>query len=147
MACLRAKKFLIFHHSVSFVMENCTIYQTSETSLWGDIGGLNSSVESFVIMTWLKNLVCFGLIQLNSDHFKGESWFITVVQDLISESRGLQFPDTLLSMMIYTALVGINGKFLFSWVQLSLISPLQPPAVLTMPVKQNCSMILPPSNT
>ena len=69
-----------------------------------------------------------GLFQLNSDHFKGESWFITVVQDLISESRGLQFPDTLLSMMIYTALVGINGKFLFSWVQLSLISPLQPPS-------------------
>ena len=102
-----------------------------------------------VSLLWpsLKNPVCFGLIQLNSDHFKGESWFITVVQDLISKSRGLQFPDTLLSMMIYTALVGINGKFLFSWVQLSLISPLQPPAVLTMPVKQNCSMILPPSNT
>ena len=83
-----------------------------------------------VSLIWpgLKNPVCFGLIQLNSDHFKGESWFITVVQDLISESGGLQFPDTLLSMMIYTALVGINGKLLFSWVQLSLISPLQPPS-------------------
>ena len=33
MACLRAKKFLIFHHSAPFVMENCTIYQTSGTSL------------------------------------------------------------------------------------------------------------------
>lgn len=37
MACLRAKKFLIFHHSAPFVMENCTIYQTSGTSLWEDL--------------------------------------------------------------------------------------------------------------
>ena len=72
MACLRAKKFLIFHHSVSFVMENCTIYQTSETSLClGKCSKFNycSSEELAGVSCW------FGLIQFDSEIFGTDSWF------------------------------------------------------------------------
>ena len=71
-ACLRAKKFLIFHHSVSFVMENCTIYQTSETSLClGKCSKFNycSSEELAGFSCW------FGLIQFDSEIFGKDSWF------------------------------------------------------------------------
>ena len=120
MACLRAKKFLIFHHSAPFVMENCTIYQTSETSLWENVARLEkTTVQSLIIVAPVKSglfhvgSVWFGLIPTNSE---------------VSHSLLYSTKDLILNgQWWYTAAVGINGRFIFHWIHVSLISPLRPP--------------------
>ena len=132
MACLRAKKFLIFHHSAPFVMENCTIYQTSETSLWENVARLvKRTVQSLIIWGYaqvneLKNLVCFMLLRFDSVWFRQfEKWVIvdyTVIKILSWMGRA----HSVLSMMIYSSSED-QWQFIFHWIHVSLISPLWPP--------------------
>ena len=142
MACLQAKKFLIFHHSAPFVMENCTIYQTSETSLWENVARLvKRTVQSLIIVAPVKSglfhvgSVWFGLIPTNSE--VSHSWLYHT-KDLILNGH---WP-----MMIYSS----SGDQWQIYIPLDScfidFTPSGPLQVLTMLVKQNCSIISTPSH-